>query len=206
MKRQSAGITLLVLSVLTLSACATTSARDADEPSAGPTVPAQVDGERWDGVVGAPVIEANVTGPITLEAMAAQSELAVVARVADQGPFPDHDWIATESTLEIIEILKGELVGQSPRLYTIGKPVYLEGHYDVEGVADPPLFDETYVLFLARYPEVPNAESELASVDNVWVALGHGAYMEEEDGWFHWNGEGEFSPMTLERLRDALAG
>lgn len=198
------GVIALVLSGCATSTAAESSAGETVSASAGPTAPEGVDLAAWDDVVGAQVIEANVAGPTTIDAMVQESDLIVIGRVTDQGPFPDHDVIATQSSIEILDVLKGEKPNLNPNLYTIGKPIYLEGYYDVEGLADPPLVGEVYLFLLSPYPDIPNAKGDLVARDNVWITLGHGAFLKNPDDQFVWDGEIAIENTTIDDVRTLL--
>lgn len=136
--------------------------------------------------------------------MVRESDLIVIGRVKEQGPFLDHDVIATQSSIEILDVLKGEKPAVDPNLYTIGKPIYLDGYYDVEGLADPPLVGEDYLFLLSRYPEVPNSKGDLVPRDNVWIALGHGAFLKSTDGRYVWDGESNLGTTTIDEVKALL--
>lgn len=214
MRKPTYAAAVIVAALCLLTGCATAPMPQTGASVApGAEVPDGVDIAEWDDVYGSGVI--SVTPAFAyrnLDELAKASDLVVVGKVVEQHPFPDHDMITTLSVIEITEVLQGEVPYGPLRLQTIGTPVYLEQHSDVEGAGDPPSFNQGYVMFLKALPELTNAKGELVPVDNVWTATGLGHYAQHDDGTFHWDGDdpnGESGPtpqVTLDEIYRAVRG
>lgn len=198
---------------LALAGCATAPPAGSGADLASPTVPAGVNLSEWREVEGGGVMTVTPAfSYATLQELADASELVVTGTVVEQHPFPDHDLITTESIIEVTEVIKGTLSPGTLRLYTIGTPVYLPEHLDVDGVGDPPLFDKTYVMFLTPLPELTNAVGNLVPVRGVWTAIGSGQYAQNSDGTLHWDGDspgGDSGPepvVTMDKVRSVSIG
>ncbi len=127
----------------------------------------------------------------TLEELVQASDLIVVGKVTEQHPFPDVDIVATASMIGVSQVLKGSLKAEVLRLYSMGTPVYLPQHGDIDGAGDPPLFDREYIMFLRPVSELTNAAGELVPLPtSTWRAAQMGQYVRGEDSVFHWDGDG----------------
>lgn len=203
MRRHMGGATGLILASILLVGCATQSAGD-PSGAVGPNL------AEWENLSGASVFSATPAHDYSsLRELIEASEVVVLARLTDQRPIHDHDIIATDSVMEVLEVLKGPAEQGDVRVYTIGTPSYVPGHVRIDGAADPPLFDEMYLLPLQAMPELVNSEGELVPIDNLWRATGYAHYIAEEDGSFNWDGGLEVGGMpstTIDEVRAIIGG
>lgn len=202
MKTRALKAALILVGLTLIAGCATTG-----QPGAGSQVPPQVDIAEWDVVhAGVPMSVTPASSYASLQALTDASTLVVLAEVADQGPYLGHDLMATESQMEVAEVLKGTAPEGLLRLYTLGTPTYLPQHENIEGIGDPPQFDRTYVLFLTPVTELTDANSVVVPVTGVWRSTGFGHYVQNDDGTFAWDGEGTGLPesVTVDQVRAAV--
>ncbi len=209
--RRLTSVAAVIAALLLTSSCSsgeTAPAAGPTEISGGVAVPEQVDIAEWDHAAGNGVMTVTPSeGFSTLRSLVDSSSLIVVGKVAEQHPFPDVDLVATESLIEVSQLLKGSRDGAPVRVYTLGTPIYAPRHTDIDGAGDPPLFDHEYVFFLAALPELTRADGVLMPLTvSTWRSLGFGQFVRGDGGLFRWDGDGDApgGPVSLEGIVEAV--
>lgn len=180
-------------------------------PPAADVVPDEVDIAEWDGIAQfQPFGMCGTVGqPLLIDEQVAYADAIIVGRAIAQHPVADDILPSTESTIEVTEVIKGEVTTSTITLIDEGVPTYAPLWVEVDGVPDPPLFDRTYLYFLSSSGTYDAAGN--------WIPLGGwgtgetSRWVQQTDRSFTWDTDafdalptiGEYV-HTIEEVRDAV--